>query len=83
MSDLQDALKWWKTNRVEPFDLSHDGQHAMALIVEAARRVANLDLEAAFLMMRDQPVITDWRDDQVRRWTENIVDAALRITEDE
>ena len=44
---LQDALKWWKTNRVEPFDLSHDGQHAMTLIVEAARRVANLDIEAA------------------------------------
>ncbi len=38
MSDLQDAIDWWKTNRVEPFDLSHDGQHAMTLIVEAARK---------------------------------------------
>ncbi len=43
MSELQDALDWWKTNRVEPFDLSHDGQHAMTLIVKAARKVANPD----------------------------------------
>ena len=77
MSDLQDALKWWKMNRVEPFDLSHDGQHAMTLIVEAARRVANPDYYAAAQAV-------EWVNKPGARETiYTIIHAALGVTEDE
>ena len=79
MSELQDAIEWWKTNRVEPFDLSHDGQHAMTLIVEAARRVANLTFKPYQLLVGNwNPNLDEWED--IREATVDEVLAALGVT---
>ena len=71
MSELQDALdKWDKHHRPnDPF---------MRTFVDAARRVANLDYEAAIVKHNElYPVPLSAKGEE---WVRQIVDAALGIT---
>ena len=36
------------------------------------------DLKASFLVMRDQPVLSEWEDWQIEQWVKSIVGAALK-----
>ena len=75
MSNLSDALDRWETR--------DDTVKDTVLIMDAARRVANPDYEAATEITYDLRYIKDgddW-DDQIEDTTKRAVDAALGVIE--
>jgi len=67
MSDLQDALDRWETR--------DDTAQDMTLIMEAARLVANPNIEAAARKLNPFMRTTDW--ETVQRIAQKVVAAAL------
>ncbi len=87
MSDLQDALdlhdEWMTGVSWNPND---PHSQAILVIVEAARKYASPDIEAALLVKVGDPCDMDGKRDQVNEWFTHrdiraIVDAALGVTE--
>jgi len=84
VSDLQDALN----EVVEPYQeqlYPTVAGEPLAVIVEAARRVANLDIDKATAVtnvLRYVKVVDEW-DDMLYSITEEAVNAALGITEED
>ena len=77
-SELQKAIKQYDDSDRPPI-----GTHQWNLILDAARKVANLDYEAAVEVigqLRFAKTADDW-DDQIYEITEKAVNIALGITE--
>ena len=85
MSELQDALKRWDSDRSEHvINRIRSESDDVALFVDAARRVANLDIEAAATLIVERiglPTVR-YADPMLvaRSYAIRIVNAALGIT---
>ena len=91
VSDLHDALKLYDT-AVEIDE--YPAEETLDPIVDAARRVANPDIEAAAIpiavaladvvsLATGQAVAVEFIDDEMKAIAKNAVNLALGITEDE